>query len=116
MDGPAAFDDVDEHRVSLDLPPSDRFADAQNVLNDHAPRADIEVPDLGVSHLTRGQADGLAGSIECRPSRLAEQPVEARLLSRGDRVPSALFAAAETVQNDQDERRAFHGGGRRYQN
>ena len=46
-------------------------ADAHDVLIDHASRADVQVPDLGIAHLSVRQSDRGARRVERRPRHLA---------------------------------------------
>jgi hypothetical protein len=91
------------------------FGDADDVLVDHPPRPDVEMPHLGVPHLPLRQTDRQPGGFERRPRHLAEEAVEARLLGLRDRVVLAIRAAAEAVQDDEDEERALAQGAGKYQ-
>src|ERR1051326_2141815 len=84
----------------------DRFADADDVLIDDSSRADIQMSDFGVSHLSGRESDGLARRIERRPREVAIETIESRRLGLRDRVVFAIFAAAKSVDDDEDEKRA----------
>ena len=113
MDRPAAFHRVDQHAIVAKLIVLDRFADSKNVLIDHSAGADVQMTDFGVSHLTFRKADRRSGRVQRRPRRLPKQPVKARRRCLCDRVPLTLFAASESVEDDENEKRASlrHGGG-----
>ena len=53
-----------QHAVLEEVAVGDRLGDAREVLVDDAAGADVEVPDLGVAHLARRQADGRPGGVE----------------------------------------------------
>jgi hypothetical protein len=59
MDPLAALERAEERRVRKERAILDRFVHAHEILKEHTTRADREVADLAVSHLSRRQADGL---------------------------------------------------------
>src|SRR5438105_1447349 len=84
----------------------DRLADANDVLIDDPSRPNVQMPDLGVSHLSRGKPDRDSRCVERRPRRLAIEAIEARRVRLRDGVVLALFATAESVDDDENEERA----------
>ena len=76
MDALAALEGAPQGLVLEELARFDGLVHPHEILEEDAPRADREVPDLGVAHLTRRQADGLARRLEPRMRKLAPQPVE----------------------------------------
>src|SRR5438270_8317072 len=84
----------------------DRLADANDVLIDDPSRPNVQMPDLGVSHLSRGKSDRDSRRVERRPRRLAIEAIEARRVRLRDGVVLALFATAESVDDDENEERA----------
>ena len=79
----------------------DRLVDAGDALVDHPPGAQAHVADLGVAHLSLGQADVQAGAGDQRVGRLAPEPVPHRGAGGGDGVVPALLAVSPAVQDDQ---------------
>ena len=73
--------------------------DARELLVDHPSRADVEVPHLGVAHLPRGKAHGLARRLEPRPGTLGEKRVEVRRARLGDGVSGPRLGKAEAVHD-----------------
>jgi hypothetical protein len=67
VDAPAAFAStfhgVEQGGVAGETAVLDCLADASQLLVDDATGTDIEVSDLGIAHLTIGQADRFAGSV-----------------------------------------------------
>ena len=74
--------------------------DAGELLEHHAPGADVEVSHLGVAHLPRGQAHGLARCLELGPRTGGEHLVEARRARLRDGVSRARLGQAEAVHDD----------------
>src|SRR4029079_3592671 len=98
-----AFDGVDENRIRLQI----RLADAHDVLIDDAPRADVQMPHLGVPHLPFRQPDREARGVERGPRAVAEEGGEARFLRRGDGVVLGFAAAAEAIEDDENDERTL---------
>ena len=71
-------DRVGERAVGEKRPGTDRASDAGELLVDHAPGAEVEVPDLGVPHLPDRKADAVARGIELREGVAEEVLVEPR--------------------------------------
>jgi hypothetical protein len=68
----------------------------------HRPaRADVDVADFTVAHLTVREADRPAVSRECSEGTLASDPVERRCVCRPDGISSVVIAETPAVENDQ---------------
>ncbi len=87
--------------VARERPVGHRIADAHQVLGDDAPRADVEMPDLGVAHLPLGQPDGTAGGDQ-RGVRIAlpERVEDGRPRERHG-VPGPVGRETEAVEHDE---------------
>src|SRR6266550_397604 len=108
----AVLHGVDQHWILLQIAALDSLADADDVLFDDASRANVQMSDFGVAHLAGRESHGLAGSFERCPRRFAIQPVETRRLRLGNCVVLPLFAAAESVNDDENEKGWLsHGAG-----
>jgi hypothetical protein len=79
----------------------DGAVDAREVLGDDRAGAEVEVADLGVAHLSRGQADRLAAGGELRVVVALPQTVEDRRVGQRDRVARTLRRQAPPVEDDQ---------------
>src|SRR5207253_8918928 len=79
----------------------DRPVDAHQVLEEHATRADRQVADLRVAHLSRRQADGFPGGCYPRMRVLPPEPVEVRRVRELDGVPRTRRSATPAVEDDQ---------------
>src|SRR5438874_11708397 len=80
----------------------DRLVHAHQILEQDPPRADRQVADLGVAHLSGRQAYGLPGRGERRVRVSLPQAVEDRSLRQRDGVAGARRRAAPAVENDED--------------
>ena len=90
----------DDLRVHGDRSVAAGAVDARELLEHHAPRADVEVAHLRVAHLPLRQAHGLAGGRQARGGRLGEQAVEHRRCGQRDGVARARLGQAEAVHDD----------------
>ena len=77
-----------------DLAARDGVADARQVLHHHAAGADVEMPDLGIAHLARRQAD-IAGR-RCAGRRAGRSPTGGR--RSGVRAWRTALSAASSRQ------------------
>ena len=96
----AALECPDEGRVLEERAVLDRLVDAHQVLEEHAPGADRQVPDLGVAHLAVRQADRLAGRLQRRVRVLGPEPVEHGGVGELDRVPRPGRGESPPVKDD----------------
>src|SRR5438067_102793 len=71
--------------------------------------------DFGVPHLSGRKPDREAGCLERGPWRFPKETIESRLVRLSDGVVFALFAAAESVQDDEDEEGALRHERAKYQ-
>ena len=88
---------------SKNEPSRDRRVDARQVLEHRAARAEVEVPDLRVAHLARGQADGALGCLQHAVRPPGEQLSPARHRCRGDRVGRRVVPDPETVEDHEHD-------------
>ena len=96
----------DERGILEERPVADREIDAQQVLRNHAPGAEVQVADLGISHQSRGKPDGFARRLEQRPGLLREPAVEDRRPRERDRVARRRRREAPAVADQEDDRRS----------
>ncbi len=62
------------------------------------------MPDLGIAHLSRGQADLVPRGIEECHRAFGEEPVPHRHAGLADRVVRAIAAVAPAVKHAEDDR------------
>src|SRR5581483_395317 len=96
----------DERRVVEERAVLDGLVDPHQVLVEHPAGADRQVAHLGVAHLSRWEAYGLAGRIERRVRTLGPEPVEDGRLRLRDGISRAGGRAAPAVEDDEDYRTA----------
>jgi hypothetical protein len=94
----------DEGGIPVEAPIPDREIDAKDVLRDHAARAEVQVPDLGIAHLSGGKPHVLAGGGESRRGEISKKPVVARGAGERDRISVLVRADAPSVADDEDDR------------
>jgi hypothetical protein len=90
-----------EGRILEERSVGDRPVHAHQVLVEDPPRADRQVADLGVPHLTGRQPDRLAGGLQGRVRILGPETVEDGGVREVDRVAGAGRRAAPPVEDDQ---------------
>ncbi len=90
-----------EHLVLRQRAVLHRRVDAGEVLRDDRARAEVEVADLGVAHLARGQADGLALGGQRRVRVALPELVEHRRVRERDRVALARRSEPPAVEHDE---------------
>src|SRR4051812_8435512 len=90
----------------------DRLADARQFLHHHTSSADVQMPDLGISHLTRRQPDIEAGGAQESVRAGGPEPVEIGSATEPDRIVRLLLPPAPAIEHDQhhrsDRRRIGH--------
>ena len=99
---------LDKHLVLKDLAGLDGMVQAHELLHDHTTGSDVEVTDLGVAHLARRQADGLAGGLDGRPGILRHEGVE---VGRGGEAHGVCLAGrgpSQAVHDDEKGRKPIH--------
>ncbi len=99
LGGPA--EGAEEHLVGEEGAVADRRVHALQVLEEDAPGADREVPDLRVAHLAVGQADRLPGGTELRRRIPAAEIVEDGRARQLDGVPGPGGSEAPAVEDDE---------------
>ncbi len=86
----------------------DVLIDPRDLLIDHAPRAEVHVPDLRVAHLPLRQPDGEPRRLQGRVRVLRKEAIEERLRSRIDGRNRRVLGDAEAVE-DEEEMAVCHG-------
>jgi hypothetical protein len=99
-----ASDEVDQGGGRFDPAVGHRVVYALQILHDNAPGADVEMSHLGVSHLTRRQADVLARRLQQCVGAGAPQSVEVGRVRLTDSIVDRVFTPTPAVQNDQHHR------------
>lgn len=99
-----------QRRVEVEAAVLERRLDPGQVLPDHAAGPQVHVADLGVAHLSLGQADraAMGGDQGVRTGRAQAVPV--RRVGGGDGVVGRIVAMAEAVEDQQQQGLGvFHG-------
>ncbi len=104
---PHAFDHALQRGGTVDLAAGDRLVDAGQILHHQPARADVEMADLGISHLSRGQADVLSGGVQESVRTARPQAVERGRARLPDGVVGNIVAPAPAVEHDQHHRTAL---------
>ena len=81
-----------------------RLADPRQLLHHHPAGADVQVADLGITHLAVRQPDIAAGRVKERVRAGLPEPVEVRLARLADGIVGGLLAPAEAVEDHQHHR------------
>ena len=81
----AALERAEQRGVLEERAVLDRLVHADEILEEDAPGADRQVPDLGVAHLAVREADRGARRLELRVRVLAPEPVEDRRVRQARR-------------------------------
>lgn len=90
----------------------DELIDAGDVHLNDAAGAHIEVADFAIAHLTLGQADGRAGSVNQGVRKFREEAVVIGLTGERDGVALGFGAVAPAVEDGEDDGTgAFRQGG-----
>ncbi len=100
-------DRAGKRRVGTELAGLDRAIDAGELLVDHAPRPHIEVADFRVAHLARREPDRALGGVDDRMRIIVPQTVPMGLRRQAHRVVRRGLAAADAVEDQQDDRGDF---------
>src|ERR1700691_529224 len=93
----AAFHGVAEQRLALEFAAGDELVDARDVHVHDASCADIQVADFAIAHLSFGEADGGAGSMNERVGKLLQQAIVIWFARESDGVAFAFGAIAPAV-------------------
>ncbi len=94
-------DDVEQRGALRETAVLDGEIDARQILAHDAAGADVHMPDLGVSHLPGGQADGMAGGRQQGMRTLGQQARVVRRLGFRDRVVGRIGPPAPAVEDAQ---------------
>src|SRR3954468_1959840 len=76
--------------------------DAGGVHVDNAPRANVQVPDFTISHLSVRETDIRPAGLKQRVGILAQQAVVNRLASQRDGISFGFGAVSPAVEDDED--------------
>ena len=101
--GAAAFHGFEEQWLAREFAAGDELVNPRDVHLHDAPRADIQVAHFAVAHLSFGQADGGAGSLNQRVGKFLEQAVVVRLARERDGVAFGFGAIAPTVEDGEND-------------
>jgi hypothetical protein len=96
---------VDEDRVLEEASVLDGVVDADEILLHHTTRAEVEVTDLAVAHLSARQPDRFLRRRKQGTRRARPQPVPGGNVRHRDRVALALGAVTPPVEDEKDDRR-----------
>ena len=91
---------VHEHGVREEAAVLDRIVDPNEILLDDTTRAEVQVSDLAVAHLSAGQADRFLRRCEQRARRARPEAIPGRHVRHRDRVALALGAITPTVEDE----------------
>lgn len=80
------FDQMADFGVGGEAAIGDGGVNARQFLHDHPAGTDIQVPDLGIAHLSLGQADLFGGGIEQAVRCLGHQAIPDRCVGQADGV------------------------------
>src|SRR5262245_28839731 len=97
----AAVECSDQRRILEERAVLDRVVHTHQVLEQDAPGADRQVPDLRVPHLPVREADRLSRGLQRGVRVLAPQPVEDGRLRELDRVPRPGRGQPPPIEDDQ---------------
>ena len=90
----------------IELSRLDALRDAHDVLRHHPARAEVQVPDLAVAHLSRGESHRQARRLEQRARGPLPQAVPDRRRAELDGVAVPAGTEPPAVEDDQDDRGA----------
>ena len=96
---------LDQHLVGRDRAVLDGLVDARQVLLDDRAGAEVEVADLTVAHLARGQPDGFALGLQLGVRIALPEGVEDRRVGLRDRIARPGLGQPPTVEHDEADRR-----------
>src|SRR5687767_1492841 len=101
FDGLAGF-----HERGIFEEPSalDRLVDANEILHHNAPRAEVQVTDLAVPHLSLGKSDAKARGVQERARRARPEAIPRRRIGERNGVSFALFPVAPSVEHYEHDR------------
>jgi hypothetical protein len=103
-------DGAGKRRVGGELAGLDRAIDAGEFLVDHAPRPHVEMTNLRITHLAGWESDRALGGVDDRVRMVAPQAVPVRLRRQAHRVVRRGLAAADAVEDQQDDGSDFGRG------
>ena len=104
---PQAFDQALQRGRVGDFAACDRVVDAGQILHHQPARADIEMADLGIAHLSRRQADVLSRRAQEGVRTIRPQAIERGRARLPDGVVGGIVAPAPAVEYDRITGRRF---------
>lgn len=107
------FDQMADFGVGGEAAIGDGGVNARQFLHDHPAGTDIQVPDLGIAHLSLGQADLFGGGIEQAVRCLGHQAIPDRCVGQADGVVVRRRTVAPAVEDAQDDRTGMGLAGHR---
>ena len=87
----------------------DCFCDAGEILKNGSARAEMHVPDFGITHLLVGEADIGARTANDRVRKISGYIVPNRCFGAVDRVKFGLFAKSPAVEDKKHDRLPVRG-------
>ena len=99
--GEHRIDSFAERRVCIERSVLDSVVDGRDILINDATRAEVEMSDLAIAHLSLGQSYGVARSVDERMRVFLHERVEKRFFRLADSVAVFFGVVAESVENDQ---------------
>ena len=102
------FNGLDQRGVLEEAAIGDGAVDPADIHADDASGSEVQMPHLGVSHLTVGKPDEVIAGMNQRVGKLFEKTVVVRLASQGDGVAVSIRAIAPAIENSQNERFVSH--------
>ena len=89
-----------DHLVFEELPALAGIIDTRELLVDGASCTDIQMPNLGIAHLTLWQTDRLTRSIELYMRTGDEKLIEMRRVCQRDGIPASRIRKPEPIHDD----------------
>src|SRR4051812_48493329 len=95
---------LDQHRVGEKFAVLDHQVDAGDVHVHNSAGADVEMPNLAVSHLSFGQSDKWSAGMNQRVGIFTQQAIIGGLAGEGDGIGFGFGAVSPAIENDENER------------
>jgi hypothetical protein len=101
--GAPSLHGAEQKRLAIKFAVGDELIDARAVHVDDAAGADIQVADFAVAHLSDGEADGRAGSLDQRVGEIFDDAIVVGLARESDGVAAGFGAIAPAVKDGEDD-------------
>src|ERR1700729_2528342 len=98
-----AFHGFAEERLVLEFAAGDELVNARDVHVHDSAGADIQMADFTIAHLSFGEADGGAGSVDERVGKIFEEAIVIWFAREGDGVAFGFGAVAPAVEDGEDD-------------